>query len=72
MNHWRARTYFSVSDDAEVCRISGFDERGQEHWAQIPVEKGFSDRRREVVLLIQDAIESGHEAGPVDLAVQKG
>ena len=67
MNHWRSRQYFSVADDAEVCRISGFDEHGHEHWAQIPVGKGLSDRRRDVVLQIQDAIEAGHQNGRVDI-----
>ena len=72
MNHWRSRQYFSIADDAEVCRISGYDEHGQEHWATIPVEKGFSARRRDVVLQIQDAIEAGHPKGRVDIHAQNG
>ena len=66
MNHWRSRQYFSVADDCEVCRISGFDEHGQEHWTTIPVEKGFAARRRDVVLQIQEAIEGGHQKGRFD------
>jgi hypothetical protein len=65
MHHWHERVYWSVSHDAEVSRLSGFDDHAREHWMIVEAGKGYRDRREEALLKIQDAIEAGHEPGEV-------
>lgn len=72
MTNWDERQWFSIMYDAQMARISGYDEHGGEHWKEIPVaqwpkqEGGtYRERREEAVLEIQDAIESGHQPGEV-------
>jgi hypothetical protein len=61
--HWSFRNYFSVARDADVSRVSVFDDWCVEHWREIECGKGYRERRKEAILDIMDAIESGHEGG---------
>jgi hypothetical protein len=63
---WRYRTYFSVAEDMEVSRVSGFDERNQEHWMVIEAGKGARERREDAVRCIMSHIERGEPAGEVE------
>jgi hypothetical protein len=65
MISWNDRQYYSIEHDADMARVSGFDERHQEHWMMIECGKGYADRRRDAVLKILDAIEDGHMPGEV-------
>lgn len=65
MTHWNDRVYFSVAHDANVARVSGYDEHSQEHFMIVETGKGFAERRRDALAKIQDAIEDGHEPGEV-------
>lgn len=67
MNHWRDRRYWSMYHDDHVSRVSGFDERGHEHWCVIADGKGYSARRTAALEQIQESIEAGHAPGEVIL-----
>ena len=62
---WNERQYFSLDHDAEVARISGFDQNHQEFWSIIETGKGYRDRRDEALQVIMSAIEDGNEPGQV-------
>ena len=65
MTHWTERTYYSLDVDCEVARISGFDERCQEHWELVETGRGYRDRRNMAVQRIMASIEAGDEPGQV-------
>ena len=65
MISWQDRIYYDVGLDAQVARISGFDENHQEHWMIVDVGKGYADRRLQAVCTIRDSIEAGDPAGQV-------
>lgn len=54
---WRERQFWSLAHDHEMCRISGYDERGQEYFMVIKTGAGFRERRKEAVIRIQEYIE---------------
>ena len=62
---WQDRSYFSVSHDSEICKISAFDENNQEYWSIIETGKGFRDRREAALFAIMEHIEAGGKAGEV-------
>ena len=65
MTSWSERQYYSMDVDANVARISGFDEHCQEHWMVVETGKGFRDRRLDALDLIVAHIEAGEEPGEV-------
>ena len=65
MTHWNERRYYSMDVDAEVSRVSGFDEHCQEHWMIVETGKGYRDRRNAAVDRIMVSIESGTAPGEV-------
>jgi hypothetical protein len=71
MTTWSERTYYSFDHDAEVSRVSGFDDHCQEHWKVIETGKGYRDRRNAAVARIQESIEAGDPAGEVDAGAAK-
>ena len=66
MIRWDDWKYYSPAHDAIMARVSGFDERHQEHWCLIPAGKGYSQRRKDAVFAIMDHIEQGGEPGEVE------
>jgi len=68
---WIDRIYYDIGRDCDMSRISGFDDRSQEHWTLIPcgtIEgRTYRERRDEAVLAIQDSIETGNHPGEVKL-----
>lgn len=66
MTHWTEQVSYSLQHDCEMARISGFDDRSQEHFLYIETGRGFRERREQAILDIQEAIESGHEPGEID------
>jgi hypothetical protein len=65
MTHWNSREYWSLAHDADVSRVSGYDDRGLEHWQIIMAGRGMKARQDEAILLIMDHIEQGNEPGEV-------
>lgn len=66
MTTWSERVYYSFDHDAEVARVSGFDDHCQEHFIVVETGRGYRDRRNEAVLKIQDQIEKGGLPGEID------
>ena len=62
---WSERTYYSMDLDCQVSRVSGFDDRHQEHWLVIETGRGYRDRRTAAVEKIMASIEAGDEPGEV-------
>lgn len=65
MINWQENTYWSIAQDCEMCRLSGFNEQHQEFFMAICTGRDFRERRHEAVLRIQAAIEDGNEPGEV-------
>jgi len=63
---WRYRTYYSIIEDEDVSRVSGFDERGQEHWMIVEGGKGLRERRDDAAVMIENSIKRGEPAGEVE------
>ncbi len=66
MVSWTDRVYYSVQVDAMVGRVSGFDDRSQEHWIIVEHGKGYRERRTAAVERIMASIEAGDPVGEVD------
>ena len=62
---WSDLQYYSIQHDAEVCKISAFDERHMEYWVIIEAGRGMRDRRNAALELIMDWIEAGKPIGEV-------
>ena len=65
MISWSDRSYYSLQVDAEVARVSGWDDHHQEHWLEVETGKGYADRRKAAVIAIMDHIEAGNPPGEV-------
>ena len=65
MISWSERARYDVQVDANVSRVSGFDDHHQEHWLVIEMGKGYRDRRRAAVERIMASIEDGDPPGEV-------
>jgi hypothetical protein len=63
MTNWQERKFFSMQHDCTMARISGFDDRQQEHWLMIETGKGYAERRTEAIGKLRDAIVEGHIPG---------
>jgi hypothetical protein len=63
---WRYQTAYDIFEDAIMTRVSGFDERSQEHWMKVRNGKGWRDRRDDAACIIQAAIERGEPPGEVE------
>lgn len=68
MTSWRDRTFWSIAHDCEMCRVSGFDDHGDEHFLAIDVGPAFKERREAAVIFMQEQIEAGHKPGELDIA----
>lgn len=68
MISWSDRVRYDVQVDAQVGRVSGFDDQHQEHWMNVEAGKGYRDRRATAVLRIRDSIEAGDPPGEVPAA----
>lgn len=66
MTTWSDRVYYCIHRDAEVSRVSGFDDHCQEHFIVVETGKGYRDRRDAAVEKIMASIERGDPAGEVD------
>lgn len=65
MHHYTEYKYWSIIHDHEMCRISGFDEQGLEHYLIIDTGTAWLKRRKAALERIQDHIEEGKEPGLV-------
>lgn len=65
MISWSDRTYYSIQSDEHLARVTGWDDKHQEFWLEIPTGKGYATRRNDAVQRIMDAIESGRLPGEV-------
>lgn len=68
MTHWTENIHFSIAHDDIMARVSGFDDRSQEHWALIKAGKGYGGpegRRRAALEKIQDSILAGDPPGRI-------
>jgi hypothetical protein len=63
MISWSDRQYYDINLDADVSRISGFDDHHMEHWIVVQSGKGYRDRRNAVLEVIMTSIERGDLAG---------
>lgn len=70
MTHWNEVRAFSIYHDCEMARLSGFDDRSQEHWIMMPTGKldglTYRERRELAIEHIQDWIEAGNPCGKVE------
>lgn len=66
MTHYTEYKYWCIIRDHDMCRISGFDDHGKEHWAVVALGPGWIERRKQALVRIEDHIESGAEAGLVE------
>lgn len=62
---WNDRSFYDINRDEDVARVSGWDDKHQEHFIIVPTGKGYAARRTEAVERIMSAIEEGHEPGEV-------
>lgn len=62
---WTERKYFSLHHDAEVSRVSGFDDKHLEFWMVVDTGNGYRDRRTAALERIMQAIEAGDLQGEV-------
>jgi len=69
MIRWADHRQYSMAHDAEMSRVSGWDENHQEHWLWIDCGKDYRRRREDAVLTIMDAIEADKPPGEVDADV---
>lgn len=69
MISWTERIYYSIHYDCEVARLSGYDERHQEHWTEVETGRGYRDRRNDALQRIMASIEAGDLPGEL---VEKG
>lgn len=63
---WSDRAYYDINRDEHVARVSGWDDKHQEHWMIVETGKGYAKRRTEAIERIMSAIEEGHEPGEVE------
>lgn len=63
MTHWTEKIGYSVAHDCDMARISGFDDRSQEHYLMIETGAGYRERRAEAVERLMESIEAGDPAG---------
>lgn len=63
MSHWTESVSYSLRHDCEMARISGFDDRSQEHYLYIETGRGFRDRREAAIERLMESIEAGEPAG---------
>lgn len=66
MTTWSERVYYSFDHDAEVSRVSGFDDHCQEHFIVVETGRGYRDRRTAAVDKIMLQIEAGGLPGEID------
>ena len=67
---WNERKSWSIQHDCTMARISGFDDRNQEHWTMIETGKGYADRRKDAIEMLQESIERGDLPGEMKNAQQ--
>lgn len=63
MTHYTEKKYFSIFKDCDMSRVSGFDDRCQEHWIDVEAGRGYRDRRNVAISKLQDSIENGDPPG---------
>jgi hypothetical protein len=63
---WNDRSFYDIHRDEHIARVSGWDDRHQEHWMIVETGKGYAARRTAAVERIMSAIEEGHEPGEVE------
>ncbi len=65
MTHWTDHVTYRLEHDCEMGKISGFDDKCQEHWILVEAGRGYADRRADALEKIQTSIERGDPPGKV-------
>ncbi len=63
MVSWSETSSYSLAHDCDMARISGFDDKCQEHWIMVEMGAGYRERRQEAVERLMDSIEAGDPPG---------